>query len=62
VLEFDCPVDLIDEFFRIQSKIEDGTMSHGLGDKAGKTLPRFNAAIADGDVTWRIVPVKRAPV
>ena len=59
VFEFDCPADLIDDFFRIQSKIEDGTMSHGLGGKAGETLPRFNEALQTGEVTYRIVLVKR---
>lgn len=59
VVEFDCPEDLIDDFYRIQSKIEDGTISHGLSDKAGKTIGRFNEAILSGDVSWRIVLVKR---
>lgn len=60
VVEFDCRESLIDEFYRIQSKIEEGTISHGLGEKAGKTLPRFNAAITERTITWRIVLVKRS--
>ena len=59
VVEFRCPASLIDDFYSTQSKIEDGTISHGLGDKAGKTLPRFNQAILQGEITWRIVLVKR---
>ena len=60
VVEFNCPEDLIGDFYRIQSKIEEGTLSHGLGNRAGKTLPRFNAALAEGSISWRIVLVKRA--
>lgn len=60
VVEFDCPNALIDEFYQIQSKIEEGTISHGLGDKAGRTLSRFNAALDDEMISWRIVLIKRA--
>mmetsp|Transcript_15473 Transcript_15473/g.17320 ORF Transcript_15473/g.17320 Transcript_15473/m.17320 type:complete len:185 (+) Transcript_15473:66-620(+) len=59
VVEFNCPKDLIDDFYQIQCKIENGTISHGLGNKAGKTLSRFNTAMIEGDITWRIVLVKR---
>lgn len=60
VVEFLCPKALIDDLYRIQSKIEDGTMSHGLGNKAGKTLSRFNEALARGEITWRLVLIKRS--
>jgi hypothetical protein len=44
------------ELFAIHSIIEDGTMSHGLGGKAGKTLHRFNDSLANEDITrWFIV-------
>mmetsp|Transcript_17637 Transcript_17637/g.43407 ORF Transcript_17637/g.43407 Transcript_17637/m.43407 type:complete len:172 (+) Transcript_17637:330-845(+) len=59
VVEFISPSQLINDFYSIQSKIEDGTISHGLGNKAGKTLPRFNQALLEGQITWRIVLVKR---
>ena len=59
IVEFNCNAEMIDSFFKKQSKIEDGTISHGLGDKAGKTLQEFNASLLKGDTTWRIVLVKR---
>lgn len=59
VVEFMCPTGLIESFYKLQSKIEDGTISHGLGNKAGKTLSRFNEAISNGEIPWRIVLVKR---
>eukprot|EP00054_Salpingoeca_dolichothecata_P001161 m.18336 g.18336 ORF g.18336 m.18336 type:complete len:191 (+) comp11818_c0_seq1:16-588(+) len=59
-VEFTIPLKLRDEIFAIQHKPEDGALSMGLGDKAGKTLPLFNEALQDGDSTWRIVRVKRA--
>lgn len=46
--------------FSIQQKAEDGCLSHGLGDKAGKTLEMFNQHMNQGEVTWRIVKVKRS--
>jgi len=60
VVEFVCPRDLIDSFYAIQRKPEDGTLSHGLGFNAGKTLGEFNQALANGDIQWRIVLVKRS--
>lgn len=60
VVEFTCPRNLIDSFYAIQRKPEDGTLSHGLGYKAGRTLARFNQALANGDIQWRIVLVKRS--
>lgn len=59
VVEFDCAKALVDGFYARQSKVEDGTISHGLGEKAGGTLVEFNAALAGGLVEWRIVLVKR---
>lgn len=60
VVEFVCPTDLSKRLFSMQSKIEDGAMSHGLGDKGGKGLPIFNESLESGKTTWRIVRVKRA--
>ena len=59
VVEFDCPSELIRSLFARQQKNEDGCMSHGLGNKAGKDLEQFNASLRDGTSTWRIVNVKR---
>jgi len=33
VVEFEAPAALIDKLFSMQKKIEDGCLSHGLGDK-----------------------------
>lgn len=60
ILEFNCPTSLIDDLFSKFSKAEDGCMSHGLGDKAGKTLHLFNQGVSDGSITVRPVFVKRA--
>ena len=54
VVEFHCSKEMIDGFYSIQRKPEDGTLSHGLGDKGGKTLSTFNAALQSGDTTWRM--------
>ncbi|CAB9513559.1 expressed unknown protein [Seminavis robusta] len=59
VVEFNCSKTMIDGFYDIQRKPEDGCLSHGLGHKAGKTLFVFNGALGEGDSTWRIVLVKR---
>ena len=53
------PRHLIATLFEIQHKVEDGALSMGLGDKAGKGLPLFNASLASGETTYRIVLVKR---
>jgi len=50
---------LIDELFQMQAKAEDGVMSHGLGDKGGKGLPKFNEALEKGQIQWVIRLVKR---
>lgn len=42
VVEFLFPEQLISKLFSIQQKPEDGCLSHGLGSKAGNTLPMFN--------------------
>lgn len=60
VVEFVCPRNLIDSFFAIQRKPEDGTLSHGMGSKAGRTLVRFNEALKNEFIQWRIVLVKRS--
>mmetsp|Transcript_48225 Transcript_48225/g.134909 ORF Transcript_48225/g.134909 Transcript_48225/m.134909 type:complete len:185 (-) Transcript_48225:1512-2066(-) len=59
VVEFTAPRHLIATLFEIQHKVEDGALSMGLGDKAGKGLPLFNASLASGETTYRIVLVKR---
>ena len=43
----------------MQHKAEDGCISHGLGDKGGKGLPLFNAALQAQRTAFRIVLVKR---
>jgi len=59
VVEFDMPSALVKRLFDMQSKNEDGAISHGLGDKGGKGLPLFNASLECGESTHRIVLVKR---
>eukprot|EP01112_Ceratiomyxa_fruticulosa_P014660 TRINITY_DN4213_c0_g4_i4.p1 TRINITY_DN4213_c0_g4~~TRINITY_DN4213_c0_g4_i4.p1 ORF type:complete len:174 (-),score=25.17 TRINITY_DN4213_c0_g4_i4:213-734(-) len=61
VVEFECPAVLIEHLFKMQSKIEDGVISHGLGNKGGKGLPIFNQALTSSDIMWKIVRVKRSP-
>ena len=60
IVEFDCEEAMVERFYSIQSKIEDGTISHGLGCKAGNTIAAFNKYLADGRVQWRIILVKRS--
>jgi hypothetical protein len=59
VVEFDLPTALVESLFATQHKAEDGALSHGLGTFAGRTLPTFNACLASGDATFRVVRVKR---
>jgi len=59
VVEFREPQALVDRLFAMQSKNEDGAISHGLGDKGGKGLPLFNASLQSGEATFRVVLVKR---
>jgi len=61
VVEFLCATSLIDTLFAMQCKPEEGTLSHGLGDKGGKGLEQFNASLASGASRHRIVLVKRRP-
>jgi len=51
VVEFNAPRSLVAMLFATQQMVEDGAMSHGLGDKGGKSLPLFNAALRSGDVS-----------
>ena len=51
---------LLEEIKNAQMKIEDGVMSVGLGNKGGGQLHKFNEALLLGDVTYRIVHVKRS--
>ena len=59
VVEFLAPRALIDRLFAMQSKPEEGVLSHGLGNKGGKGLPFFNASLQSGETTFCIVLVKR---
>merc|ERR1712060_1010172 len=59
VVEFRAPCVLIRKLFEMQSKNEDGAISHGLGSKGGKGLPFFNASLQSGETSFRIVSVKR---
>ena len=60
IVEFIAPKRLVDELFEKQWKIEDGCISHGLGDKGGGGLPLFNQSLSEGRTTARIVCVKRS--
>ena len=46
IVEFLCPKPLIKTLFEIQHKPEDGIMSMGLGNKAGKGLGLFNDSLS----------------
>jgi hypothetical protein len=59
IVAFAVESELVETLFRMQSKVEDGAMSHGLGDKGGKGLPIFNAGLMHGHTFWRIRLVKR---
>ena len=59
VVEFCVPAVLIDKLWGMQSKNEDGAISHGLGNKGGCGLPHFNACLSEGTSSFRIVMVKR---
>eukprot|EP00931_Biecheleriopsis_adriatica_P058506 TRINITY_DN34857_c0_g3_i1.p1 TRINITY_DN34857_c0_g3~~TRINITY_DN34857_c0_g3_i1.p1 ORF type:complete len:290 (+),score=65.45 TRINITY_DN34857_c0_g3_i1:23-871(+) len=59
VVEFVVPRALVMRLFAMQSKNEDGAISHGLGDKGGRGLPLFNESLQSGESTFRIVFVKR---
>ena len=59
IVAFAVESGLVETLFRMQSKVEDGAMSHGLGDKGGKGLPLFNAGLTHGRIFWRIRLVKR---
>ena len=56
-----CPSELIEELFGMQCKPEDGALSHGLGDKGGNGLPKFNGSLRAGTSRYRIVLVNQAP-
>lgn len=59
IVEFVTPTELVETLKKMQCKVEDGAISMGLGNKAGKGLPLFNKSIAEGNTSWRIVKVKR---
>ena len=68
VVEFRVKKKLVEDLFHRQKKIEDGCISHGLGEKGGNGLNDFNEALkefgsGDGEIMekkWRIVTVKRS--
>jgi hypothetical protein len=60
IVEFCAPTELIERLKEKQMKIEDGALSMGLGDKAGKGLPIFNESLKQGETTFRIVKIKRS--
>eukprot|EP00286_Rhodomonas_abbreviata_P019925 CAMPEP_0181292282 /NCGR_PEP_ID=MMETSP1101-20121128/2422_1 /TAXON_ID=46948 /ORGANISM="Rhodomonas abbreviata, Strain Caron Lab Isolate" /LENGTH=184 /DNA_ID=CAMNT_0023396739 /DNA_START=140 /DNA_END=694 /DNA_ORIENTATION=+ len=59
VIEFVVPSALVKKLWAIQCKPEDGALSHGLGNKGGKTLHFFNDSLSTGESEFRIVLVKR---
>eukprot|EP01090_Pellita_catalonica_P003365 TRINITY_DN13033_c0_g1_i1.p1 TRINITY_DN13033_c0_g1~~TRINITY_DN13033_c0_g1_i1.p1 ORF type:complete len:146 (-),score=23.99 TRINITY_DN13033_c0_g1_i1:297-671(-) len=59
IVEFTVPQEVIKEISSIQTKVEDGALSMGLGNKAGNTLPIFNKCLKDGTGSFQIVKVKR---
>ena len=59
VIEFVIPEKLWDQLYALQHKNEDGVISIGLGDKAGKGLNHFNQSLSKKESTYRIVIVKR---
>lgn len=64
VVEFTINNDLLDvlwslDMYKKQHKIEDGCISMGLGFKAGKGLDLFNRQLLVGEITYRIVKVRR---
>ncbi|KYR02810.1 hypothetical protein DLAC_00275 [Tieghemostelium lacteum] len=59
IVEFTCPVELVEQLKKIQIKVEDGALSMGLGSAAGGGLPLFNDSIANQQTSWRIVKIKR---
>jgi hypothetical protein len=43
-------------------KVEEGALSMGLGDKAGKGLAIFNESLRQGETIFRIVKIKRSDI
>jgi len=60
VVEFMIPRTLWDTLFAIQHKNEDGVVSVGLGNKAGKGNGLFNKSLESNESTYKIVTVKRS--
>jgi len=59
VVEFVVPVAFFLKLKEKQCKIEDGCISVGLGNKAGNCIGLFNEEMKKGNITFRIVKVKR---
>lgn len=59
IVEFILPCSVIQKLFEKQSKVEDGVISMGLGNKAGNGLSLFNETLQEPFCSYRIVMVKR---
>jgi len=59
IVEFVVPKDFLAHMLSIQSKVEDGAISVGLGGKAGNCIGMFNELMSNGVIQFRIVKVKR---
>jgi hypothetical protein len=71
VVEFDCDENFVDRLVSIQCKVlenEDTAkkqdhdtviLTHSMGFRASRTLWLLNDALKRGDITWRIIMVKR---
>jgi hypothetical protein len=72
VVEFDCDENFVDRLFIIQCKVVENQdskkkqeeqdvaiLTHSLGFRASRTLVLLNDALKRGDITWRIILVKR---
>ena len=62
VVEFVVPRELVEQLFAMQSKIEDGVLSHGLGDKGGggdgiSTIREVIGRTEKGDATGNAIQV-----
>eukprot|EP01132_Coremiostelium_polycephalum_P009176 gene9176-11248_t len=59
IVEFTSPLELIEKLRSIYTKVEDGALSIGLGNKSGNSLHFFNDSMKSGETTFRIVKLKR---
>jgi hypothetical protein len=61
IVELTVPITIVEQLSAIQTKVEDGAISMGLGDKAGGGLALFNEALIKHG-SFRIVKIKRSIV